>query len=114
MLSSVTIDNFRGFSHLEMRDLGRVNLLVGMNNCGKTSLLEAIQLLVARGDLDSIYSTADRRGELLPPSYPTTTASLPEVDIRRFFHHYEFEIGSSFYVIGVINNHEEPLTATII
>jgi hypothetical protein len=42
---TITIDNFRGISKLEITDLQRINLLVGRNNCGKTSVLEAALLL---------------------------------------------------------------------
>ncbi|MCX6581918.1 MAG: AAA family ATPase [Candidatus Aminicenantes bacterium] len=42
---SLTIENFRGIEKLEINDLKRLNLLVGRNNCGKTSILEAFFLL---------------------------------------------------------------------
>ena len=42
MYSSVIIENFRLFDRLELDDLGKVNLFFGANNCGKTSILEAI------------------------------------------------------------------------
>jgi AAA15 family ATPase/GTPase len=42
---TITIENFRGISKLEITDLKRINLLVGKNNCGKTSVLEAGLLL---------------------------------------------------------------------
>ncbi|MDR1011984.1 MAG: AAA family ATPase [Opitutaceae bacterium] len=45
MLSSIQITNFRGFENLELKDLGRINLIVGRNNTGKTSLLEAISFV---------------------------------------------------------------------
>ena len=45
MIDELRIENFRGFASLELRDLKRVNLVVGENNSGKTSLLEAIFLL---------------------------------------------------------------------
>ena len=45
MIDELRIQNFRGFASLELRDLKRVNLVVGENNSGKTSLLEAILLL---------------------------------------------------------------------
>ena len=38
------IENFRCFQKFEIRDLERVNLIVGPNNVGKTALLEAIYL----------------------------------------------------------------------
>jgi predicted ATPase len=45
MLKSISLTNFRGFASLELKDLPRVNLIVGRNNSGKTSLLEAILML---------------------------------------------------------------------
>jgi len=41
----VLIQNFRGIEKLEISDLKRINLLVGRNNCGKTTVLEALFLL---------------------------------------------------------------------
>jgi len=42
---SLAIENFRGIERLEITDLKKINLLVGRNQCGKTSILEAIFLL---------------------------------------------------------------------
>jgi len=42
MYSSIVLDNFRGFEHVELDDLGTINLLFGPNNSGKTSILEGI------------------------------------------------------------------------
>jgi hypothetical protein len=41
-LESLTIRAFRGLRDVELERLGRINLLVGANNSGKTSVLEAI------------------------------------------------------------------------
>ncbi len=41
-LENFTIHGFRGLKNLELSGLGRINLLVGPNNSGKTSVLEAI------------------------------------------------------------------------
>lgn len=46
MYSSLTINHFRCFKNLTLSNLRRVNLVTGLNNSGKTSLLEAIFLLV--------------------------------------------------------------------
>ncbi len=43
--NSLKIQNFRGINDLEIEDFKRINLLVGRNNCGKTSILEALFLL---------------------------------------------------------------------
>ena len=42
MLQTLAIRGFRGFESYRLTNLTRVNLLVGKNNCGKTSVLEAI------------------------------------------------------------------------
>ncbi|WP_446384963.1 AAA family ATPase [Coleofasciculus chthonoplastes] len=44
MLRDLTIQNYRCFNNFHIDGLARVNLLVGMNNCGKTTLLEAVYL----------------------------------------------------------------------
>ncbi|MEM9541535.1 MAG: AAA family ATPase [Cyanobacteria bacterium P01_E01_bin.42] len=62
MLKSLKIENFRRFKLFELEDLGRVNLLVGMNNSGKTSILEAIQLLRSQ-NLQSLVQSLRARGE---------------------------------------------------
>ena len=44
MYTSFGVKNFRCFRDLQLNDLGRVNLIAGRNNSGKTALLEAIYL----------------------------------------------------------------------
>ncbi|MCY4020380.1 MAG: AAA family ATPase [Chloroflexi bacterium] len=45
MYKSFRVKNFRCFKDLQINDLGRVNLIAGKNNTGKTALLEAMHLL---------------------------------------------------------------------
>lgn len=45
MFSSVRIENFRGFDDLTLSDLGRITLVSGRNNTGKSAVLEALFLL---------------------------------------------------------------------
>lgn len=63
MYSSIRISGYRGLDSFEMNGLGRVNLLVGTNNCGKTSILECIELLWAAGNPHVLSSIVSRRGE---------------------------------------------------
>jgi hypothetical protein len=44
MFQHFIVKNFRCFAGLHLKDLARVNLIAGMNNTGKTALLEAIHL----------------------------------------------------------------------
>ena len=64
MIRTLRLENYRSFEDYELRDLARVNLLVGPNNCGKTSILEAVHLLVSRGDPRVLIEAASRRGEV--------------------------------------------------
>ncbi len=50
MLEQLHVRNLRGLRDLKIQKFGRVNLLAGKNNVGKTTLLEAIFLLGSGGD----------------------------------------------------------------
>ncbi|CAO5023463.1 AAA+ ATPase domain-containing protein [Microcystis aeruginosa] len=63
MLQSLKIEGFRGFQNFEMANLGRINLLVGKNNSGKTSILEAILIYVSKLDIGKIQKILNHRGE---------------------------------------------------
>lgn len=41
-IDTIRLTNFKRFENLEVRELGQFNLIVGDNNVGKTSLLEAL------------------------------------------------------------------------
>ncbi len=60
-LQHIEIDGFRGFDNFTLPKLGRVNVLVGGNNSGKTSLLEAIALLCAPTDPDKMLEVVRAR-----------------------------------------------------
>ena len=46
LLNSIKIRNFRGFDNLQIDGFSEINLLIGKNNSGKSSLLEAFFLLI--------------------------------------------------------------------
>ena len=64
MFRNLKLIQYRSFESYELGGLTRVNLLVGKNNCGKTSILEAINLLVSGGSPSVLEQCADRRGEM--------------------------------------------------
>lgn len=49
ILQSFYIRNFRGLKNVSLESLGRINLLVGENNSGKTSILESLLVFGAPG-----------------------------------------------------------------
>ncbi len=46
LLQDIKIQDFRGFDSFEVKGFNQINLLIGKNNSGKSSLLEAIFLLI--------------------------------------------------------------------
>ena len=54
MYKSFRVKNFRCFKDLQINDLGRVNLIAGRNNTGKTALMEAMYLLAGNRDVKTL------------------------------------------------------------
>jgi hypothetical protein len=58
MISTLEINQFRGLEHVKFENLGRTNLIIGGNNTGKTSILEALALLHGnKSQLESLPRT---------------------------------------------------------
>ncbi|MBI4820713.1 MAG: AAA family ATPase [Deltaproteobacteria bacterium] len=85
MFRTLTIENFRAFRQLRLTGLGRVNLLVGSNNSGKTSVLEALHFLALGGDLRALIASLSRRAEDSLPSREESRHSRA-FDARHLFH----------------------------
>jgi predicted ATPase len=93
MIHSLQIHGYRGFTRFEMSGLGRVNLIVGTNNSGKSSVLEALYLLVSGGDPGALFQLLWRRGERSLEERNPRHAEF-ELDVSHLFHGHEFRIGS--------------------
>ena len=64
MIRELRLSNYRSFEDYTLSNLARVNLLVGPNNSGKTTVLEAVELLVSGGDPRVVFGAASRRDEV--------------------------------------------------
>ena len=62
MYRTFSIKNFRCFNELTAEGLGRINLIAGKNNIGKTALLEALWVHSAPGDPTRILRLDSVRG----------------------------------------------------
>jgi AAA15 family ATPase/GTPase len=69
--SSIKIKSYRCFNDLELKTLSRINLFAGINNSGKTSLLEAIYLLCKQNDFNGIVDVLRRRGKIPAENIPS-------------------------------------------
>ncbi|MGH9822065.1 MAG: AAA family ATPase [Blastocatellia bacterium] len=95
MISSIRIQGYRCFDRFEMGNLGRLNLLVGTNNSGKTSVLEALYLLTSRGDPLVLRQLLMRRGERFVGDRNQRNINL-EFDISHLFTGHHAHPGSGF------------------
>lgn len=68
LFPSLKIENYRTFRHLTINRLGRVNLIVGKNNVGKSSLLEALWLYSYRGHPTALWNLIEKRDEGYRPA----------------------------------------------
>jgi len=114
-LHNLTIENFRSFDRFTLNNLGRVNLLVGTNNSGKTTVLEAIYLLMASRKLWSMWDVLSRRGELLSDESRVGSSSFDDIvaDFRCLFHEYSLELGSKFTISGQDDSNSFNIRASI-
>ena len=62
--SSIHVESYRGIEGLVLDSPGRINLIVGVNNAGKTSLLEAIYLLAHQNDERALLDAIRWRGRM--------------------------------------------------
>lgn len=79
-LNSLEIRNFRGFRHLQIEHLERVNLIVGKNNVGKTNLLEALQMYAHRDSMPTIISEIMETSQ---PSEEITCILVPARELNK-------------------------------
>ena len=67
-MQTIRIKNYKNIEQIELGSLSKVNLIVGNNNVGKSTLLEAILLLTSEGSMASIQEILEIRGELYNPN----------------------------------------------
>ena len=67
-LTYLKIHQFKSIEDLELKDLSKINIIVGENNSGKTSLLEAISILGNENSIKSILNNVSKRSTVYPSS----------------------------------------------
>src|SRR6266852_3322314 len=112
ILNSLEIRNFRAFRDLKIEHLGRVNLLVGKNNVGKSCLLEAIQLYASRAATPTfIWEIMRTRQEVKQPfvNVRDMLAALKYL----FYGRNDIKPGLQPIQIGPINSPQEMLSIAV-
>src|SRR6266702_1749618 len=112
ILNSLEVRNFRTFRDLKIEHLGRINLLVGKNNVGKTSLLEAIRLYASRASTPAfIWEIMSARYEA---KHPFVNVRDMLAALKYLFHGREdIKPGLQPIQIGSINSPSETLSIAI-
>lgn len=99
--TSVHINGFRGIKTLDLKSLGNINLFLGQNNSGKTSVLEAIFLLSGVSNpklalnIDGFRDLGHNEGD----------------DFR--FIYYSLDYGSSLKIQGNLEDPEQERSVNI-
>jgi energy-coupling factor transporter ATP-binding protein EcfA2 len=95
MLKKVRIQNYRLFEDFSIDNLARVNLIVGKNNVGKSSLLEALYLLVSQDSPEVLLSLLEARGEV---SFADDDYRSRGYAIAHLFFGHKLENGASIVI----------------
>ena len=83
MLNSLEIKNFRALEDFRVSKLGRVNLIVGKNNSGKSSVLEALRIYAGNAQrelLEDIAAGHDEKYRLRESEQIESNMQLPFED----------------------------------
>jgi hypothetical protein len=88
MISSLSIKNFRCFKAVELRDLGRFNVIVGESGSGKTALIEALYLPGNGAGVPVVYR--GNRGMVVP------AFSAAKQDYEALFSDLFFRLSTEF------------------
>jgi len=110
MLNSLIIKNFRSLEDFQVTKLGRVNLIVGKNNSGKSSVLEALRIYAGnanQGLLEKMAQGHDEKYYLDNHEQEGIDRALPYEDL---FTGRQFPDAEKPIVIGEIDNVKEALT----
>ncbi len=103
MLRDLSIQNYRCFKDFHIDGLARVNLIVGANNIGKTSFLEAVYLLVNQVNPICLIDMLEDRGEFVSTTSEKLLGGSGIIPARRYqiqhiFYDNQLENDSAIYL----------------
>lgn len=98
-MKSLEIKNYKNLKDFKIDSLSRVNLIVGRNNVGKSTLLEAISIFCSKGDVYQLKNILDIRGEGF--EYFTPDDNQQEKEIESFRSLYSGRNLEDFFQIPI-------------
>lgn len=112
MLNSLQVKNFRSLEDFKVKKIGRVNLIVGKNNSGKSSVLEALRIYAGNANQALLVKIADGHDEkylLNEDDQDVFDTVLPFEDL---FTGRKFQEGTESIVIGETGDENDCLKIT--
>ena len=110
MLSSFSARRYRLFKSLRVLELGRVNLLVGRNNAGKSAFLEALELYAGAAAPRVLFNLVSAREETWHGRVQTEFRQLHGNPIRHLFYGHRLpEVGEPGIELGPVDSLSETL-----
>lgn len=106
-LTQMNIQSFRGINDLQIDNIGAINVFVGGNNSGKTSVLEAIQLFCKPNEYNMISISKQRENKY--------SSTLTRNSLEQFLFLFNADINDSekndyeINISGILNQTEEVL-----
>lgn len=122
MIKKLKINNFKKYSKFELDDLSTINIFLGANNTGKTTLLEAIFSLSCGASMEPLYNVVllgNRRNQVegihiydiisnidstFTFSDDSYNASFEAIDYNNKVYRFEHKLRPS-PIMGTINDH---------
>jgi len=89
--SEVKIHSFRGIREMTLQTLSNVNLFVGENNCGKTSLLEAVYMLTQQNNIKRYLEMEQMRSKIQGTIHTNWLVDY---------------VANSYFIEGTFNTHQ--------
>jgi len=111
MLESITVKNFKSIIETKIK-LEKINFLIGSNNSGKTSLLQAIQFAVAVSQTTLLQECKWKDNNITRSILPSELVYSPLRDVSALARGGQLRQGDR-YTISVEFNHKE-LSSTVV
>ncbi len=113
-MKSIYIKNYKNLKDFKIDSLSKINLIVGKNNVGKSTLLEAISIFASGGNIISLREILDIRGEVYDFPYSLEQDKKLERHISSFLslisdRDIELFIDNGISIICDISNDETIL-----
>ena len=95
-ISELAIEQYRGINDLKITNIGDINVLVGNNNVGKTSILEAIKILSMPDDIGNLVRVAISRYSGKTENFMDAVLSIFQTNIPDINEAEKFNINETY------------------